>query len=198
DRLVFARRFIALLFVVIVLNMVWQYFRVWLPKMLEQFHHYSPGEVRYFVIAYYIATDLGCLGSGLLVKWLVRRGTHVHTARLTAFGICALLTSLSTVAAGLPKGPLLLSLFLVIGFGALGLFPNYYSFTQELSERHQGKISGTLGFTTWVITSEMQELIGKEVDRTQSYEQAIFWIGLTPLVGLAAMLLLWGRQEPSK
>jgi ACS family hexuronate transporter-like MFS transporter len=148
-----------------------------------------------FIPAYYFCTDVGCLSSGALAKYLTKVGQRVHTARLCAFTVCALLTSLSTVASSLPKGPLLLATLLVIGFGALGLFPNYYSFAQELSVRHQGKVTGSLGFITWVVSAEMQERVGKVIDRTHSYSEGIFWIGLTPLLGLAAMLLLWGRTN---
>lgn len=188
------RRYLALIVVVIVINLTWQYFRVWLPKMMEQYHGYDPKHVRWFVIAYYVATDLGCITAGAVVKWLAARGTNVHSARMLTFAICAALTALSTVASQLQKGPWLLLTFLIIGFGALGLFPNYYSFTQEMSKRHQGKISGSLGFITWIVTSEMQELVGKEIDRTHKYSEGIFWIGLVPLLGLLAMLLLWGQS----
>lgn len=188
-------RFLALVFVVVAINMLWQFFRAWLPKMLEQYHGYSRDSVRHFIVAYYIATDVGCICSGAAVKRLASRGWNVHRARMTAFAICTGLTSLSVVAAFLPKGPFLLGAFLLIGFGALGLFPNYYSFTQDLSTKHQGKVSGTLAFITWIVSSIMQERIGKVVDETGSYRDAILWIGLTPLAGLIAMLLLWGKTE---
>jgi ACS family hexuronate transporter-like MFS transporter len=187
------RRYLALVVVVIAINMVWQFFRAWLPKMLEQYHGYSPTYVRSFTVAYYIATDVGCICTGIAVRWLANGRMSVHHARLATFAVCTMLTSLSVVAAQLPRGPWLLGLFLLIGFGALGLFPNYYSFTQDLSARHQGKIAGSLGFITWVVSSEMQERVGKVVDETKSYKEAILWIGLTPIAGLLAMLLLWGR-----
>ena len=192
--LLLVRRYLALIVVVIVINLTWQYFRVWLPKMMEQYHGYDPKHVRWFVIAYYVSTDLGCIAAGGSVKWLAARGTNVHRARMLTFAICAALTALSTIASQLPKGPWLLITFLIIGFGALGLFPNFYSFTQEMSRRHQGKISGSLGFITWIVTSKMQELVGKEIDRTHNYSEGIFWIGLVPLLGLVAMLLLWGKS----
>jgi ACS family hexuronate transporter-like MFS transporter len=198
DWWLFARRYLALVLVVIAINMLWQFFRAWLPKMLEQYHGYTAAQVRWFIIAYYIATDVGCLSSGAAGKWLANRGLSVHAARMITFAACTMLTSLSVVAAQLPKGPLLLGLFLLIGFGALGLFPNFYSFTQDLSMRHQGKIAGSLGFITWVVSSEMQESIGKTVDETGSYKQAIFWIGLTPVAGVLAMLLLWGKTTPNQ
>ena len=195
---IIAQRYLALVVVVIVINMTWQYFRVWMPKMLEQYHGYRADHVRWFMIAYYVATDVGCITAGASVRWLAARGWNVHRARMLAFTVCAALTALSTVASRLPPSPLLLAVFLVIGFGALGLFPNYYSFTQELSGRHQGKISGTLGFITWVVTSEMQERVGRVIDETKSYADGIFYIGLMPLVGCAALWLLWNlKREPS-
>lgn len=191
-------RLVALMVVVVVINATWQFFRAWLPKMLEQHHGYSAAAVRWFVPAYYIATDIGCITAGLAVKWLAARNWNIHTARVATFTACALLTALSTVAAVLPAGYTLLGLLLVIGFGALGLFPNYYSFTQEISTRFQGRVSGSLAFITWVVSGEMQARVGKLVDETGSYTESVFWIGLAPLVGSLALILLWGRPEPNQ
>ncbi|NLY02650.1 MAG: MFS transporter [Rhodopirellula sp.] len=189
------RRMLALVAVVVAINLTWHFFRAWLPKMLEEYHGYRPAAVRYFTAAYYIATDLGCITAGLAVKLLTARRMSVHAARLTTFFACALLTALSTVASLLDHGPLLLLMLLLIGFGSLGLFPNYYSLTQEISRRHQGKITGALGFITWVATAEMQQLVGQYVDRTQSYAAGIFWAGLAPAVAFLALCLLWGRDD---
>ncbi len=191
------RRFLTLCVVVVAINLTWHFFRVWLPKMLQEYHGYPAATVRYFTAAYYIATDLGCITAGLAVKLLTARRMAVHTARMTLFLACALLTALSTVASGLGRGPLLLVLLLLIGFGSLGLFPNYYSLTQEISRRHQGKITGAFGFTTWVVTAEMQQRVGEHVDRTQSYADGIFWAGLAPAVAFLALCLLWGRTRES-
>ena len=49
-----------------------------------------------------------------------------------------------TAAAFLPRGPLLLGALLVVAFGGLGSYAAYYSLTQDLSMKHQGKISGSL------------------------------------------------------
>jgi ACS family hexuronate transporter-like MFS transporter len=191
------RRLAALVVVVVVINATWQFFRAWLPKMLEQHYGYSAGAVRWFVPAYYIATDIGCIAAGLAVKWLANRKWNIHTARVATFTVCALLTSLSTIAASLPAGWPLLGLLLVIGFGALGLFPNYYSFTQEISTRFQGRVSGSLAFITWVVSGEMQARVGKLIDETGSYASGVFWIGLAPLVGSVALLVLWGPSKPA-
>lgn len=191
------RRFACLLITVVMINLCFQFFRAWLPKFLREFHDYDRSSVNYFTSAYFIATDVGCLAVGLAVKRLTMAGWPLHRARMTTFTCCACLTALSTVAAVLPRGPLLLCTLLVIGFGALGLFPNYYSLTQELSTRHQGKVTGTLGFTTWVCTAVMQKLVGHRIEETGSYAEGIFVVGLLPLVACAALLLFWGRDKKS-
>jgi ACS family hexuronate transporter-like MFS transporter len=191
-----ARRFLALAVVVVAINLTWHFFRVWLPKMLEEYHGYSAPAVHYFTAAYYLATALGAIAAGYAVKLLSARRMTVHAARLLGFLACALLAALSTAAAALDRGPLLLALLLLVGFGSLGLFPTYYALTQDLSRRHQGKVTGALGFLTWVATAEMQQLVGQHVDRTHSYAAEMRWAGLAPAVAWLALCLLWGRGEP--
>ncbi|HQU41351.1 MAG: hypothetical protein B7Z73_00065 [Planctomycetia bacterium 21-64-5] len=185
------RRFAVLIVTVITINLCFHFFRAWLPKFLREFHHYERTAVNLFTSAYFVATDIGCLSMGLAVKRLTMIGWPVHRARMVTFAFCACLTALSTIAAGLAGGPLLLGLLLVIGFGALGLFPNYYSLTQELSTRHQGKVTGVLSCTTWTCTAVMQRLVGQRIDETGSYAEGIFLVGLLPLVACLAIFLFW-------
>jgi ACS family hexuronate transporter-like MFS transporter len=187
------RRFLALVVVVVMINSAWHFFRVWLPLFLEKHHGYRPEQTKWFFTAYYAATDVGALTAGFATLWLSRRGWSVHGSRLLVYLFFAGLTSLSVVAAVQPAGPLLLALLLVIGVGALGVFPCYYSLTQELTTRHQGKVTGALGFTCWMAMALLHEVVGKYVERTGSYEEGVRLAGLAPLVGLVALLLLWGR-----
>lgn len=191
----FVSRFLVLAVVVIAINLTWHYFRAWMPMFLREFHGYGRTTVNYFTSAYYIATDVGCICAGIAVRQLTLRGWGVHPARVVTFMCCAGLTALSTVAAQLPAGPLLLGLLLLIGFGALGLFPVYYSLTQELSARHQGKITGWLSAITWIFTAVMQKGVGASIDATQSYAGGLFVVGLLPLVALAALVLFWNVAE---
>ena len=188
----FARKFLVLVAVVISINLCWQFYRAWLPKFLREFHGYDRSTVNYFTSAFYIATDVGCLTAGFAVKLLVSRvGLAVHSSRVLVFTICAFLTSLSVIVARLGSGPLLFAVLLIIAAGALGLFPNYYSFTQELSSKHQGKVTGALGFLAWTSSAFMQSYVGRWVDQTGSYATAISAAGLAPLIGWLAMILFW-------
>jgi ACS family hexuronate transporter-like MFS transporter len=187
----FRRRFAACLIAVICINLMWQFFRAWLPKFLREYHDYEAGFVQDFTSAYYISTDIGCISVGILVRWLAARRWDVHTARVTTFAGCAGLTALAVPVAFLPRGPLLLGTLLVIGAASLGLFPNYYSFSQDLSSRHQGKVTGTLGAITWIASAIMQQAVGIHINNTKSYQAGIIMAGLAPVVAALAIIVLW-------
>ncbi len=194
-RAAFVRRFVVLALVVVSINLCWHFYRAWMPKMLRERYGYERGPVNYFTSAFYIATDVGCLAAGFAVRALTTRGKSVHGSRLIVFGICALLTALSAVVALLPAGPLLLVVLLLIAAGALGLFPIYYSLTQELSARHQGKVTGSLGCIAWLASALMHQQVGRWVDRTGSYTAVLAASGWLPLFGLLGLLLFWGRES---
>jgi ACS family hexuronate transporter-like MFS transporter len=182
---------------VITINLTWHFFRVWLPLFLQENHAYSEQFVNYFTSAYYGAADAGSLSIGFITLWLIRQGMPIHRSRTLVFLVCALITTLSLAVAVLPAGPLLLTLILILGFGALGLFPNYYSFSQELTVRHQGKVTGSLGFSTWVASALMHPLVGRWLDQTKDYSLVVSLAGLCPLIGFGALVLLWKPAKES-
>lgn len=191
----FVRRFCVLIVIVIAINFFWQFYRAWLPKMLRDEYGYGRAATNYFTSAFYIATDIGCLSAGFAVKLLSGRGWSVHSSRVLTFLVCAVLTGLGAVLTVLPAGPAMLVLLLVIGAGALGLFPIYYSFSQELSSRHQGKVTGSLGCIAWLTSALMQRAIGRYVDHSGSYSLVLFITALLPLTGLVVLVLFWDRRR---
>jgi ACS family hexuronate transporter-like MFS transporter len=194
----FFRRFWVLALVVVMINGTWHYFRAWLPLFLQNQHGYSPEETSWFILAYYLSTDAGSLIAGFAALYLARRVMSVHASRLTVFALCSALTVLSVVAAVLPAGPALLGVLLVIGFGALGVFPLYYSLSQELTKQHQGKLTGALGCICWLAMALLHEVVGDSIKRTGSYSQGVGLAGLAPLVALAALVFLWGKTSAAK
>jgi ACS family hexuronate transporter-like MFS transporter len=189
------RRFWVLIVVVWTINLTWHYFRVWLPPYLRRVQGYSLNEMNWIMIGYYLATDAGSLTAGFTTLWLTRRGLSVHASRMAVFAVCAMLTTLSFVVPDLEPGPSLVIVLLVIGFGALGLFPNYYSFSQELTVRHQGKVTGLLGFINWQAVAIFQWLVGWSIDQTQSFANVLTVAGFFPLIGLAALIVFWDRPK---
>ena len=177
------------------INGTWQFFRAWMPKFLHDSHGYADRAVNYFTTAYYISTDLGCLAAGAAVTVLVAWRWRVHRARLTVFFACALLPLLSLLVAQMSAGPALLGLLLLIGFGALAMFPNYYAFNQELSGRHQGKIVGALTAISWAATATMHRYVGRSIDETKSYGIGLSIAGLGPILAWLLMVLFWQTRR---
>jgi MFS family permease len=196
-RKIFFFRFWALVALVVAINTTWHYFRAWLPLFLQTQHNYSQTEAGWFTLAYYVATDIGSLTSGFVVLWLARAGMAVHWSRVTVFLVCALLTLLGLVVAALPAGPLLFVVLLVIGFSSLALFPIYYSFSQDLTVRNQGKVTGALGCINWLAMSLLHEGVGESIRRTGNYAEGLALAGLAPLVGFAVLMLLWRQMPPA-
>jgi ACS family hexuronate transporter-like MFS transporter len=190
-RVLVSRRMLVVLFMVACINTCWQTLRAWLPKFLMEGRGYAEADALYFNSLFYVATDVGCLGAGALTLWLARRGTSVHRSRLMVFLGFAALTALITFVAGLPKGWLLLAVLLVVGAGALGVFPVYHALTQEMSAFHQGKVTGLAGVAAWAFSSPGQTLFGRLIDRTGSFDLGFAIVGCLPLAAFLALWLFW-------
>ena len=193
-RILVMPRFVALASMVVLISICWQLFRAWLPLFLEKGRGYPLQDALSFTSAFYVASELGVLSVGAFTLGLQRRGLAVHASRCTAYAACGVLTLLTTAAAFLPKGRLLEAALLLVAFGSLGVFPCYYAFTQELSVRSMGKVTGALSFFAWAIPSFVQRTFGKVIDRTGSYDLGIGLVGWAPLAALAILLLLWKRD----
>jgi ACS family hexuronate transporter-like MFS transporter len=199
--LIFSRRFWALALLITGTQTVWHIYRVWLMKFLQTGRGYSEAEALNFQSAYYIATDVGCVLAGVVSIWLAKRGLDAHGARRWVYAGACMLTSLSVALPWLPQGWLLLGVLLIIGGGALALFPCYYSFVQEISATHVGRITGLLSMWVWAVTSPLHKLFGWIADKTGSYDEGLVIAGLAPWLGVMAMKLLWdlpkGRSNGS-
>ncbi len=179
----FVRRFFVMLAVVISINIAWQLFRAWLPKFLEQGRGYTEKERLVFTAVFNGATDVGCVLAGVATAWLQGRGTTISRARRIVFTGCALCCATSVFIPLLPAGLLLLGVLLVIAAGLLGLFPCYYTWSQDLSHTHQGKVTGLLSALAWVATSPVQKFNGRAIDWTINYNRELQAAGQTPWIG---------------
>jgi ACS family hexuronate transporter-like MFS transporter len=118
----------------------------------------------------------------------------VDLSRRMAFLSCALLSALSLVAAWMPKGPMLLGVLLLIGAGALGVFPIYHAFTQDISRQHQGKVTGIAGVAAWAL-SPAHTFFGRLVDRTGSFNLGFALVGVLPLIAFVVLWFSWPRTS---
>lgn len=188
--------FWALALVIFGIQFPWHLCRVWLTKFLQEGRGYTETAALNFSSVFFIAADVGCLLAGAAAAWLVRRGLGAHRARRHVFFAACLLTSLTLLIPRMGQGWLLLAVLLLIGAGALALFPCYYSFTQELPAAHLGRVTGLLALWVWLVTSPFHSLFGHIKDRTGSFDTSLALVGLTPWIGVLAMKFLW-RSPPA-
>ncbi len=186
-----SRNFWAVALLIVGAQTVWHIYRVWLMKFLQNGRGYEEAAALNFNSLYYIATDVGCLLAGAASLWLVRRKNDPHQARRIVYALGCILTSFSLFIPWLEQGWLLLLNLLIIGAGALALFPCYYSFVQDLSNEHVGRLTGILSLWVWAVTSPMHQIFGAIVDTTKSYDRVLLLAGLAPWIGVFALKLLW-------
>lgn len=174
---------------------VWHIYRVWLMKFLQSGRGYEETAALNFSSLYLIATDVGCILAGVASLRLVRRRMSPHDARRTVYACACVLTSLSIFIPWLGKGWPLLAVLLLVGAGALALFPCFYSFVQEISATHVGRLTGLLSLWVWAVTSPLHSFFGSLVDRTGSYDLGLVIAGLAPWLGVIALKFLWRKHE---
>jgi len=200
------RRFWIMVAVVVCINSTWHFFRVWMPVILRRLHDFDSSEVQVFSMGYYLSADVGSLATGFGSVWLVSRGFSVHGSRLSVFGVCAALALLSLVAIFLPGDAAFLWALPIVAFASLGMFPHYYSFTQELTVKNQGKVTGSLGFICWMVMAGMRAIEGRVADAvraqggnvSEEYTFGIVLAGVMPLAALFTLILFWPRSRRHK
>ncbi|MBY0513615.1 MAG: MFS transporter [Gemmataceae bacterium] len=193
----FVRVYATLFAVILGITVSWQFIREWLPKYLKESRGYSADAADAIVPFYYVSADLGCLASGVLVRWLVGRGSRVQAARIAAYAAFAVLTAAAALAPG-ADGWLGVGLLIVAGAGILGLHPLYYALSQELPARHMALLSGLLAAAGWVAAGAVQEAMGDLIQRTGRFDAGFVLAGLAPLAGLVALVVLWRPEAQTK
>ncbi len=192
------RRMVVVLVVVCLINTTWQLFRAWLHLFLEEGRGYSEQQTLLFNSGWFAATDVGCLGVGMVVLWLCSKGISVTRARQIMFAVCAAMCLTLVALPVLPSGWLLLSVLLISGAGALGMFPLYHAFTQDISAKHQGKITGAAGVTAWFLVPPAQKFFGRVVDSTGSYDAGLAVAACLPAAAAIVLWAFWGSEDDKK
>jgi len=89
----------------------------------------------------------------------------------------------------------MLGVLLISGAGALGIFPIYYSFAQDVSPRHQGKVTSIAATGGWLASSYAQPWFGWLEQRTGSYDLGIFLLSALPILPLVCLYYFWPRDH---
>lgn len=194
---IFSRRFLVVLTVGICCNTCWHMVRVWMPLFLQEGRGISEGGMLAINAGYFVAADIGCWVAGGMTMWLAHRGRPLFVARRQVYLICCLMTA-SSLLALVASNTGIIVILMIVGAGCLGMFPAFYSLSQELSRRHQGKTIGVLGASAWFVLAVLHPLFGRWVDRSGSYVTGIALVGLVPMISCVVLWFAWpASPEPS-
>jgi MFS transporter, ACS family, hexuronate transporter len=186
---------LVILFVIAMINTGWQILRAWLSKFLVEGRGYTENQMLDFNSGFYIASDIGCIGAGALTLWLCRKKFSVTASRKVVFFICAVLSALTLAVPLLPKSLTLVVVLLLVGAGALGVFPIYHAFTQDISPHHQGKVTGVAGVAAWALGPPLQTGYGALIDQTKSFDLGFAIAGCLPFVAFLVLWLFWKEEK---
>jgi MFS family permease len=114
---------------------------------------------------------------------------------MVTFLACSVMCLATLAVPWLGRGPLLLAILLVAGAGALGVFPIYHAFTQDISHRHQGKVTGIAGIAAWAFSPLAHKLFGRHVDETHSFDFGLAVAGCLPMLALLLLAAAWPRTK---
>ena len=194
-KILFHRKFLLILGMVICINSMWQLLRAWLPKVMQESYRYEERETLIFNSVWYAVTDVGCFASGALALFLATSGWSVKGSRLLALSLCVALCGTLVSVPFLDGGWPLLAILLLSGAGALGIFPIYYSFAQDVSPRHQGKVTSIAATGGWIASSLAQVAFGRMADATGRFDIGLVLVGILPMFALVAMWLFWPQDR---
>ena len=199
---VFTRKFAIVLLMIICINTMWQVVRAWLPLIMQENYGFSERQTLIFNSVWYIFTDLGCFASGLIALTMARKGWSIKSSRLLSLllGVSLFSTIIAVPFLNHRVGPrigpsvaiqYMLGILLASGAGALAIFPIYYSFAQDVSPMHQGKVTSVSATGGWLMSSYAQPWFGWLKDQTGNYDIGLFLISLLPLFPLIALYFFW-------
>ena len=140
----------------------------------------------------FLAADVGNLGGGALSRYFAGRGMTPLKSRVVVMAACTVLISGGAWVGVAGNDTLVLVLIGLMAMGTAAFMANYFSFTQEVSPRYTGLVVGILGGLGNLFVARVLALAGEVKDVYGSFTPIFVLVGLSPFVGLAALVLGWG------
>jgi ACS family hexuronate transporter-like MFS transporter len=184
-----------LLIVSMTVNPCWYFMNEWLIKSLREdrgLDGVTIGGIAWTLIILTIilfVADLGNLISGGAIKYLVRRGWSLRAARGTAMIGAACAIAPVTVVSYVEDLAAATAMFGLAGMGLTAIVASFTACQQDLSFKRVGLMSGFVGMSANIVTAIANPAIGAHHDATHSYRLIFYFLGLLPLISVAAILV---------
>ena len=136
----------------------------------------------------FLGTDVGNIGGGALVRYLVGRNWSVRRARGVTVGLSSAFLVPAVTVGYQNDAYIAIGLLIVAATAIASITTNYLAALQEISFASVGLIAGILGAFGNMVGATVNPLIGRYVDTTGHYQLVFLLLGVLPLVGLVALL----------
>ena len=196
-RIVRMRRFWVLVVVSLSINVCWHFLVMWMPGYLRKDRGMTYLASGLWTAVPFLAADFGNLGGGALSRFIASRGLGVVRSRGLVMAFCTLLISSGAWLGRVESNILVIVLLILMAMGTAAFMANYFAFAQEVSPQHTGLIVGLLGGLGNLLAAGILPFAGLVKDRTGGFGPIFVLVGLVPFLGLATLLLGWGRDAKS-
>ena len=160
----------------------------WIPKYLHNQRSFGLMTAGLMSAPIFLGTDLGNIGGGGLVKWLVSRGWSLRRARGATISLSAAFILPAVMVGYLDDAYVAIALLIVASTAIASITANYLAALQNVSFANVGLIAGILGMFGNIVGATLNPLIGRYVDATGHYHLVFVLLGIFPVVGLLALL----------
>jgi ACS family hexuronate transporter-like MFS transporter len=184
------RVFWVMMAVGVTVNLCWHFFRIWFIRYQEKDLGISADDRQWLMFGFFIAADLGSMGSGYVIRRLTRAGYSVERSRKLVLSGLAAVCLLAIPATQVPGIAAKMVLFFLVAAGSMGGFAIFFSLAQDIVPRHTAKILGIGGATSWAVIAIANQIVGPAADSLGTFVPAIIAVSCVPLVG-AVIGWLW-------
>lgn len=193
-RIVRMRRFWVLVVVSLSINVCWHFLVMWMPGYLRKDRGMTYLASGLWTAVPFLAADFGNLGGGALSRFIAARGFSVVRSRVAVMAFCTLLISSGAWVGLVESNAFVIVLLVFMAMGTAAFMANYFAFAQEVSSQHTGLIVGLLGGLGNLLAAGILPFAGLVKDRTGGFGPIFVLVGLVPFLGLATLLVGWGRD----
>ncbi len=191
------RRFWVLALVSVSINVCWHFLINWLPTYLKTDRGMDFAVGSMLSAVPFLAADAGNLGGGAASRWLARRGMASSRARGIVLTACVFLIAAGAGVGWIRDDGLTMVLLAVMALGTAAFMANYFAYCQEVSSRRTGLVVGILGGLGNLFAAGLSPIAGRIKDTSGGFGPVFLVVGLLPFLGLAAILIGWGRDTES-
>jgi MFS family permease len=188
------RRFWVLAIASISINVCWHFLVNWLPTYLKTDRGMAFTMGSMLSSLPFLAADVGNIGGGWASRWLTGRGMGPARARAIVLSICVVMIASGAWVGRVRDDAVVLALLAVMALGTAAFMANYFAYCQDVSSRHTGLVVGILGGLGNLFAAGFAPIAGRIKDTSGSFGPVFVAVGMLPFLGLAAILIGWGRD----